>query len=91
MIKKISVCILAVLTIACLLSCYKKPDLSGVEQKTVSVSKIIEKDGEWECAQGLGCDGTYFYYAGHNDKIKEQADIHVINAASGKEEKCFFA
>ena len=89
MIKKISVCILALLMGVCLFACYKKPDLKGVEQKTIVVNKIFEKDGAWECAQGLGYDGTYFYYAGHNDKIKEQADVHVISAATGKEVNCF--
>ncbi len=89
MIKKFSLCVLVLLLSLCLFACYKKPDLEGVEQKTISVKKIFEKDGKWEYAQGLGYDGNYFYYAGHNDKIKEQADIHVINAATGKEEKCF--
>ena len=89
MIKKLTVSALILLLSLCLFACYKKPDLTGVEQKTVTVKKLYEKDGDWECAQGLGCDGAYFYYAGHHDKTNEQADIHVINAATGKEEKCF--
>ncbi len=87
--KKIFVIVLLLLMGAVLMSCNNGPDLTGVEQKTVTVTKVFNKDGNWECAQGLGLDGEYFYYAGHNDKIKEQADVHVIDRNTGKEVKVF--
>ena len=85
--KKIALVFLALSMTICLFACYKKPDLTGVEQKTITAKKIIEKDGKWEYAQGLGYDGKYFYYAGHNDKTKQPADIHVIDKDTGKEVK----
>ncbi len=88
--KKISVLVLATVLLLCLFACQTGPDLTGIEQKTVTVSKIHEKDGSWECAQGLGFDGRYFYYAGHNDKTDETADIHVIDKDTGKEVKNFY-
>lgn len=83
--KKYALILLSVLLLFCLFACNKGPDLTGIEQKTITVKKIIDKDGNWECAQGLGFDGKYFYYAGHNDKIKEPADIHVIDKDTKKE------
>lgn len=44
-----------------------------------------QKETNWECAQGLGTDGEYFYFAGHNDKTNEGADIHVIRISDNKE------
>lgn len=87
--KKTALFMLVLSLLLCLFACNKGPDLTGVEQKTVTVEKIFEKDGKWECAQGLGYDGKYFYYAGHNDKTKQQADVHVIDKNTGKEVKCF--
>ena len=43
----------------------------------------------WECAQGLCTDGIYYYYAGHNDRTKENADIHKIRVFDNKEVAVF--
>ena len=47
------------------------------------------KTTNWECAQGLCTDGVYYYYAGHNDRTKENADIHKIRVFDNKEVAVF--
>ena len=47
------------------------------------------KTTNWECAQGLCTDGIYYYYAGHNDRTKENADIHKIRVFDNKEVAVF--
>lgn len=47
------------------------------------------KATNWECAQGLCTDGIYYYYAGHNDRTKENADIHKIRVFDNKEVAVF--
>lgn len=47
------------------------------------------KAPNWECAQGLCCDGVYFYFAGHHDKTGEFADIHKIRMFDNKEVATF--
>lgn len=43
------------------------------------------KPNNWQCAQGLCCDGTYFYFASHHDQTKELSDIHKIRMSDNKE------
>jgi hypothetical protein len=40
------------------------------------------KPNDWQNAQGMTFDGECFYFAGHNDKTGELADIHVIDATA---------
>lgn len=47
------------------------------------------KPYNWQRAQGLTCDGVYYYFAGHNDPTGELADIHKIRMADN-EEVAFF-
>ncbi len=47
------------------------------------------KPYDWQCAQGLCCDGEYFYFAGHHDRTKELADVHKIRMSDGKEVAVF--
>lgn len=57
------------------------PDLKGVEIINISFSDTgYAKSADWDHAQGLATDGKYFYFAGHNDKTNENADIYVIDS-----------
>jgi len=47
------------------------------------------KTTNWECAQGLCSDGVYYYFAGHNDRTNEGADIHKIRIFDNKEISVF--
>ncbi len=91
--KKAAVVALIVALCTVLFACYKAPDLEGVEIKTLTMTKVYEKEGKWEHAQGLGTDGRFFYYAGHNDDKKVEsdryADIHVIDMETMKETDVF--
>lgn len=48
-----------------------------------------KKTTQWECAQGLCSDGVFYYFAGHNDKTKENADIHKIRMFDNREMAVF--
>ncbi|MBO7108015.1 MAG: hypothetical protein J6W73_07260, partial [Verrucomicrobia bacterium] len=48
-----------------------------------------EKPTPWECAQGLCCDGEYFYFAAHHDRTGELSDIHKIRMSDNVEVACF--
>ncbi len=81
--KKIMLSCLLIVSLFCLCSCYEAPDLGDVEiVKVTCTDTSYRKSTEWEHAQGLAYDGTYFYFAGHNDDTDEPADIHVIDAAT---------
>lgn len=43
----------------------------------------------WEYAQGLCCDGEYYYFAGHHDSTQELSDIHKIRMSDNKEVATF--
>ncbi len=48
-----------------------------------------KKPTDWQYAQGLCCDGIYYYFAGHHDKTKENADIHKIRVFDNLEVALF--
>ena len=47
------------------------------------------KPYNWQNAQGLCCDGVYYYFAGHHDRTNEDADIHKIRVFDNVEVAVF--
>ena len=48
-----------------------------------------KKPYDWQYAQGLTCDGEYYYFAGHHDRTGELADIHKIRMSDAVEVALF--
>ena len=88
--KTLTIILIACILTALLCACNNEPDLAGVPIFDLNINRTAyAQEVKWNAAQGLATDGEYFYYAGHNDKKNEAADIHVINATTFKEEKVF--
>ena len=86
--KKLILCLILIITAVGFCSCAKLPDLGDTPIIDVQIVDTgYKKVDFWNWAQGLACDGTYFYYAGHNDKQGKAADIHIIDAETFSEVK----
>jgi len=98
LIKTVAVLVSWAVTCAILPDVYAKtPSSSGEDNKQSGKYRQYNsytdvgyvKPYDWQRAQGLTCDGVYYYFAGHHDPTGELADIHKIRMADNVEVALF--